>query len=437
MVLNGGRFKLLFVFIHAGAEGLHWRLPLLIVVTVGVVVGAPLLVGLDALVLEAVDAVVRGRDGTPIFKVPRQVIVLADQCVDLLLDQAVLLLEHPDVVLQGLRLAKQVQVHVVAAEVGRPLLLNFALELFYDVTLLGGLVSQAADFVADLPSLLLHDEAVVLNALHLCVLAFELLLDGLLLALQLLDLLVEFPELLLLPFNFLVVVCELLLSLSLFFLGLGEFLLRIEKVVLGLAEGLLGNPALPLLVALRVDKRLQLRVLLRQLALVSLVVVGGAVHVELELLAAVGLALDGALRLVDFLLALSNLLLNFVHFFVQVGNGSLLEVDLAASLLDLTLHAFKEERVGLPLVGGAGLALDLLLLLAAELGLEGEQLLPLLRVELLTLAEMSDLDHELLLVHLSLHVVEHGDVSVVEHLQALLWLRETGRHPCRLLGRRL
>ena len=253
-------------------------------------------------------------------------------------------------VLESLRLGKQVEVVVVAAVVDGSLLLNFSLELFNDLLLFVDDIAVVGVVVADEAGLLLDDEPLALDPIDLQILPLQLVLDRPFLQLQVFNLVVQLVQLDLLPLNFLIVVSKFFLALLLLSPQLGQLRLGIEEVVLGLAQVLLGDPALSLLVRLLVHQLLEVGVLALELLLHLAVSVSDAVHFLLQHLPLVRFSLNRLFHLVDFLLALANLVLNLAHLFVEVGHGGLLQVDLPLSLSDLVVEAVEEHVLGLATV---------------------------------------------------------------------------------------
>ena len=66
----------------------------------------------------------------------------------------------------------------------------------------------------------------------------------------------------------------------------------------------------------------------------------------------------------------------------------------------------------------------LLFLILSILELKFQQLFALLRVDMLPLLEVLYLNQQLLLVHLSFHVIEHGYGNVIDDLQLFVNLRQ-------------
>ena len=91
-----------------------------------------------------------------------KLVILADELVDLRLNQAVLIIEHANVVFESFCLSKQVQVIVVSSEIQASLLFNFRFKIRYDLLLLVNCIGQSCVVVGDLPRLLLDNEPLVL-----------------------------------------------------------------------------------------------------------------------------------------------------------------------------------------------------------------------------------------------------------------------------------
>lgn len=273
----------------------------------------------------------------------RELVVFADELVNLGLDEAVLVVEHADVVLEGLSLSQQVQVVVVASEVDPSLLLYLDFKLINDVFLLVHGLRQCCIVIADLPGLFLDDHSHVLQLVNLHILHLQLLLNLLLLPLQILDLRVQLVQFDLLSFDLLIVVCKFLLALLLFFLRLGKLLLAVEHVILAPAQVLLGDPALALFVALLVDKVTKLNVPLRHLLLQLSVAAADSIDLLLLLHAFVGFCFHVFLHLVDLGLSLPNAGLHFVHFLVQIVHSALLQGNLPLHLSDLVARALHHD----------------------------------------------------------------------------------------------
>lgn len=91
-----------------------------------------------------------------------KLVILADELVDLRLNQAVLIIKHANVVFESFCLSKQVQVIVVSSEIQASLLFNFRFKIRYDLLLLVNCIGQSCVVVGDLPRLLLDNEPLVL-----------------------------------------------------------------------------------------------------------------------------------------------------------------------------------------------------------------------------------------------------------------------------------
>ena len=143
----------------------------------------------------------------------------------------------------------------------------------------------------------------------------------------------------------------------------------------------------------------------------------------LEHLALIRLLLHRSFHFVDFDLALTDVLFDLLHFLFKVCNGVLLQNYFTFTILDFVLIAREHQALSLASILRciSGLNMHLLVLAIHELQLQ--QLVSLLSVKLFSLFEMGNLDEQLLLVHLSLHLVEHGDRNVINHLQLLVYLR--------------
>ena len=149
------------------------------------------------------------------------------------------------------------------------------------------------------------------------------------------------------------------------------------------------------------------------------------VGLGLQLPASGCLVLYCTLHLVYLLPPLCDSVLDFLGLLAEVEHGSSLHVALALLLGEFVRHSFEEHVGGFALVNGCFSGFDLVFLVFPELEFELEKFLAFFSVHVFTLFEMSNLDHELLLVHLPLHLVEHGYWDVVDDLELLVYL---GQH---------
>ena len=118
------------------------------------------------------------------------------------------------------------------------------------------------------------------------------------------------------------------------------------------------------------------------------------------------------------------MILDLVHLLRQVVHCAFLQGDPALHFFDLVVHALDHYVLRFAAILCLHSRLHAKLLVAPILELQLEQLLALGRVELLPLAEVSNLDQQLLLVHLSFHVIEHGYGNVIDDLQLFVNLRQ-------------
>ena len=177
----------------------------------------------------------RGGVLATILQLHGKIVILLDELVDLGFDQIILVLKHPDMGLECLRLLQQVEVVVITPVVDHSLLLDLTLKLLNNCPLFIDLVVLSVILVRDLSCLLLHDQALLLEALHLAILVLELVLDGLFFPLELFDLLIELVEFDLLALNLLVVVGQFFLAFPFFGACIVELTLGVKEVVFRLA----------------------------------------------------------------------------------------------------------------------------------------------------------------------------------------------------------
>ena len=266
--------------------------------------------------------------------------------------------------------------------------------------------------------------AFCLDLIDLVILFLQLLLQGLLLCLNFCYLIVELVQFDLLTFDFLVVISQLFLPLFFLSFDLSQLLLCIEKIVFALAQVLFSNPALPLLVSLLIDQVFEVSMLVIELLLQLAVTTTDPVNFHLQLLTFICLILDIAFHLVDLLLALADLIFDFTHLLIEVCHCTLLQVDFPLGFLHLVLQTLQQHVLSLASVFACVSGLHLLLLIAAVLQLQLKQFFTLLSVELLSLAEVSNLNEEFLFVHLALDIVKHSDGDVIDHLKPFVDLCE-------------
>ena len=108
------------------------------------------------------------------------------------------------------------------------------------------------------------------------------------------------------------------------------------------------------------------------------------------------------------------MIFDLVHLLRQVVHCAFLQGDPALHFFDLIVHALDHYVLCFAAILCLHSRLHAELLVAPILELQLEELLALGRVQLLPLAEVSNLDEELLLVHLPLHVVEHANRNVID-----------------------
>lgn len=304
------------------------------------------------------------------------------------------------------------------------MLFDFFLKLINDDSFLIDSIGKARALVRDLSRLLLNRQPVLLKFTHLIVLSPQLRLDGLFFQLKRFYLSVELIQFHLLTLNFLVVIGEFLLAFFFFLLASIELLLNVEQIILGFPEVLLCDPALPLLVCLGGHQVLQLHVLVSVHLLHLTVARAKPVHFLLQLLAFVSFRLNRAFHLIDLLLALAYMILHLVHFLIEVGNSALLKVDFTPRLFDFVCKAIDQHVLGFTAILRRLPRLDLNLLVTAILQLKLKQFIALLSIQLLTLPEVSNLNQQLLLVHLTLYIIKHSNRDVVDDFQLFVNLSQ-------------
>ena len=136
----------------------------------------------------------------------------------------------------------------------------------------------------------------------------------------------------------------------------------------------------------------------------------------LELSTFLSLGFDHSLDLIKFTLPLLDGVTSFTHFVPQIIIGRLLQVILALGVFELVCQSLYDNVGSFVSVLCQVTHLDMMLLIASKSQLKLKQLLSLLRVELLTLLEVCNLNHQLLLVHLALHVVQIQKPYVIDVL---------------------
>lgn len=86
------------------------------------------------------------------------------------------------------------------------------------------------------------------------------------------------------------------------------------------------------------------------------------------------------------------MILNLVHFFIEVRNRTFLQVDFASGLLDFVLKSINHHVLSFTAVLSRIPRLHLFFLVTTVLKFELQQLVALLSVKLFTLPEMGDLN---------------------------------------------
>ena len=117
------------------------------------------------------------------------------------------------------------------------------------------------------------------------------------------------------------------------------------------------------------------------------------------------------------------MIFDLVHLLRQVVHCTFLQGDPALHFFDLIVHALDHYVLRFAAILCLHSRLHAELLVAPILELQLEELFALGRVELLPLAEVSNLDQQLLLVHLSLYIVEHCNWNVIDDFKTFVYFR--------------
>ena len=193
--------------------------------------------------------------------------------------------------------------------------------------------------------LLLDNHPLLFQPVKLHILPLELILDRLFLHLQLPYLIVQLIQFDLLALDLLIVIRQLFLALLLLPLHLSEFMLGVKEVIFALSKGFLGHPPLPLLVRLFVHQVFQFGLLEVQLLLHLAVSAADPINLLLKHLAFVCLVLNVAFHLIDFRLALSDLIFDFFSLFGNIFHRSLLQFNLTLCLFYFVLQTLKKHTL--------------------------------------------------------------------------------------------
>ena len=146
------------------------------------------------------------------------------------------------------------------------------------------------------------------------------------------------------------------------------------------------------------------------------------VSLRLEFASPLCLGFNRSLRIVYFLLSLLDSLLDFACLLRQIRDCTSLQINFALRSRQLGGHALEQHRGRRTLVLCLSSALHLPFLVLPIRQFKLQQLLPLVGVHLLPLLKVGDLDHELLLVHFSLDLIQHSNGNVVDDFKLFVYL---------------